>query len=102
MARPLRIDVAGAWYHVRNRGHRGGTLFRNDADRRRFLGALAELPERFGVEVHAFVLMDNHYHLLVRTPQPSLQRRGEVFCSSPGGGSITRDHTLFAVNSTLA
>ena len=41
MARPLRIELAGAWYHVMNRGHRGTTLFRNDTDRRRFLGLVA-------------------------------------------------------------
>ncbi len=69
MARPLRLDVAGAWYHVMNRGHRGGGLYLEEADRHRFLGAMAELPERFGLEVHGFVLMDNHYHLLVRTRQ---------------------------------
>ena len=72
VARPLRIEVAGAWYHVMNRGHRGGALFRDDEDRRRFLGTVAELPERFGLEVHAFVLMDNHYHLLVRTTEANL------------------------------
>jgi putative transposase len=72
MARPLRIDVAGAWYHVMNRGHRGGALFLDDADRRRFLGAVAELPERFALEVHAFVLMHNHYHLLARTGEANL------------------------------
>ena len=66
MARPLRIEIAGAWYHVMNRGHRAGALFLDEADRRRFLGALAELPERFGLEVHAFVLMDNHDPVLVR------------------------------------
>jgi len=55
-----------------NRGHRGGALFLEDADRRRFLGAVGELPERFGLEVHAFVLMDNHYHLLVRTGEANL------------------------------
>jgi len=59
MARPLRVDVAEAWYHVMNRGHRGEALFLNDADRRRFLGAVAELPERFALELHALVLMDN-------------------------------------------
>ncbi len=74
MARPLRIDVAGAWYHVMNRGHRGGDLFLDDTDRRRFLGAVAELPERFGLEVHVFVLMDNHYHLLVRTSEANLSQ----------------------------
>lgn len=72
MARPLRILVAGGWYHVTARGNRREALYRNEADRRRFLGLVAELPERFGLEVHAFVLMDNHYHLLVRTPRANL------------------------------
>jgi len=72
MARPLRILIAGGWYHVVSRGNRRADLFLDDADRRRFLGRLAELPERFGVELHAFVLMDNHYHLLLRTPEPNL------------------------------
>ena len=72
MARPLRILVEGAWYHVTARGNRRGTLFFADTDRRRFLGRVAQLPERFGLEVHAFVLMDNHYHLLVRTPRANL------------------------------
>lgn len=72
MARPLRILLPGGWYHVMNRGRRRSDLFHNDADRQRFLRLLAELPERFGVEIHAFVLMDNHYHLLLRTPEPNL------------------------------
>ena len=72
MARPLRIEIAGAWYHVMNRGHRGTTLFRDDRDRYRFLALVAESPERFGLEVHAFVLMNNHYHLLVRTREANL------------------------------
>ena len=55
-----------------NRGHRAGTLFRSDPNRRRFLGLVAELTERFGLEVHAFVLMDNHYRLLVRTREANL------------------------------
>ena len=61
MARPLRILVEGGWYHVTARGNRREALFFNDTDRRRFLGRVAELPERFGLEVHAFVLMSNHY-----------------------------------------
>ena len=72
MARPLRILMAGGWYHVLNRGHGRSDLFLTETDRQRFLGLVAELPERFGVEVHAFVLMDNHYHLLLRTPEPNL------------------------------
>jgi REP element-mobilizing transposase RayT len=55
-----------------NRGHRGEALFFDDTDRRRFLGGVAELPERFALEVHAFVLMHNHYHLLVRTTEANL------------------------------
>jgi REP-associated tyrosine transposase len=74
MARPLRIEIAGAWYHVMNRGQRGTTLFRDDTDRHRFLGLVGELPERFGLEVHAFVLMDNHYHLLLRTGEANLSQ----------------------------
>jgi hypothetical protein len=51
---------------VTSRGNRREAIYRTDADRRRFLGLVAELPERFGLEVHAFVLMDKHYHLVVR------------------------------------
>jgi hypothetical protein len=78
MARPLRIDLAGAWYHVINRGHRGGALFCDGADRRRFLDLVAELPDRFGLEVHAFVLMDNHYHLLLRMGEANLKAYTEA------------------------
>jgi REP element-mobilizing transposase RayT len=64
--------MAGGWYQAVNRGNRRDAIFRTDTDRRRFLGRLAELPERFQTEIHAFVPMDNHYHLLVRTPQANL------------------------------
>ena len=72
MARPLRINLAGAWYHHMSRGSGGDPIYRRDLDRRRFLGLLAEMPERFSLEVHAFVLMDNHYHLLVRCREANL------------------------------
>ena len=62
------------WYHVINRGNRGGRIFRTDDDRRRFLGWLSELPGRFAVAVHAFVLMDNHDHLFLRPRNPDLSR----------------------------
>ncbi len=64
MASPLRIDLARTWYYVMNRG---GTLYRTDADQWRFLGSVGALPERFGLKIQAFVLMDNHSHLLDRT-----------------------------------
>jgi putative transposase len=52
---------------------RGEALFCRDDDRRAFLGLVSELPERFGTEVHAFVRMDNHYHLLVRSRRTDLR-----------------------------
>ena len=61
MSRPLRILVAGGWYHVTARDNRRESLFYDDRDRQEFLGMVAALPERFGIEVYAFVLMDNHY-----------------------------------------
>lgn len=72
MARPLRVDVPGGWYHVTARGNERKAVFRDEEDRRRFLDRVAEWVERFGVVLHAYVLMDNHYHLLVGTPQANL------------------------------
>ncbi|HUJ71514.1 MAG TPA: transposase [Verrucomicrobiae bacterium] len=74
MARPVRIDVAGGWYHVTARGNERRAVFYEDADRRHFIELLGELAERFGLRVHAYVLMPNHYHLLVETPQANLSR----------------------------
>ncbi len=53
--------VPDGWYHVVNRGNRSEHIFRTDDDQRRFLGCLSELPERFGVALHAFVLGDADY-----------------------------------------
>lgn len=67
MARPLRIALPDAWYHVMSRGNGGQRIFLDDDDRRSFLGLVAELPGRFSLEIHAFVLMENHFHLVLRT-----------------------------------
>jgi len=53
MARPLRIDLTGGYYHVLNRGLERRAIFEDNRDRQQWLGLLAELPERFGVVVHA-------------------------------------------------
>jgi len=68
MARPLRIDVEGGWYHVMSRGIERRTIFVDDSYCAHFLDLLGEMSGRFGVEVHAYVLMGNHYHLILRTP----------------------------------
>ena len=72
MPRPLRIHVVDGWYHVMSRGNGGEDIYRREEDRRRLLGLISELPERFGTEVHAFVLMDNYYHLLVQCRRGTL------------------------------
>ena len=74
MARPLRIERAGARYHLTARGNERKPIYRNDTDRTHFLALLAELGERFGVKVHAYVLMHNHFHLLLETPEANLSR----------------------------
>ena len=74
MARPLRIEVENGWHHVTARGNERRAIFRDDTDRRRFLGLLAEVTTRHGLVIAAYVLMDNHYHLVVRTPLANLSR----------------------------
>ncbi len=72
MARPTRIHAVGAWYHVTARGNERRAIFRDDQDRLHFLELLDEAVGRFGLCVHAYVLLDNHYHLLVETPLANL------------------------------
>jgi putative transposase len=72
MARPLRIQYPGAVYHVMARGNHGQEIFQDDRDRRCFLETLGEACEKTGWLIHAYVLMGNHYHLLVETPEGNL------------------------------
>jgi putative transposase len=74
MARPTRIDFPGAWYHVLNRGIEKRSIFRSQHCYERFLELLSALPGRFGVKVHGYVLMPNHYHLQLETPEANLSR----------------------------
>jgi REP element-mobilizing transposase RayT len=74
MARPLRIQFPGAWYHVTSRGNERREIFCDDADRGRFLGILAESAAIYGVETHTYVLMTNHFHLVAHTPRANLNR----------------------------
>lgn len=72
MARPLRIEFAGALYHITSRGDRQEDIYHDDTDRNTFLELMAEVSERFNWVVHAYCLMSNHYHLLVETPDANL------------------------------
>lgn len=72
MARSIRIEYSGAYYHVMARGNRRGLIFLDDDDRRFFLRALGQACQRTGWRVLAWVLMDNHYHLFIQTPEANL------------------------------
>ncbi len=72
MARPPREDYPGARHHVMNRGRNHELIFLDDGDAITFLDAVGDTVERFEIEIHAYSLMPNHYHLLVRS------RRGNI------------------------
>jgi len=67
MARPLRIQYPDAVYHVTCRGNEKQNIFRDDADRVRFLRQLNQSVNIYTVKLHSYVLMNNHFHLLVET-----------------------------------
>src|SRR5256885_16613779 len=72
MARPLRIERIGCWYHLTARGNERRDIFRDDRDRRHFLELLEEAVSMFAVGLHAYLLMSNHYHLLVEITKANL------------------------------
>ena len=74
MARPLRIEFAGALYHVTSRGNERHDIFFTDEDRGTFLVILEKVCGRFNWLCHAYCLMSNHYHILVETPEANLSK----------------------------
>lgn len=72
MARPLRIEYPGAVYHITSRGNEKKAVFKDDSDRKAFLKTIAQLNKRYNWICHAYCLMDNHYHLLLETPDGNL------------------------------
>jgi REP element-mobilizing transposase RayT len=74
MARPLRIELAGGWYHVTNRGNERKAIYRDGRDRGHFLELVEETTLRFRVRLHSYVLMENHYHLMVELTDTNLSR----------------------------
>jgi putative transposase len=74
MARPLRYEAAGAVYHVMARGDGGKNVFADDKDGFAWVDLLERACTRFGWRVHAWVLMGNHFHLLVETPEAISKR----------------------------
>jgi putative transposase len=82
MARLLRIEFSSALYHMMARGDRREDIYEDDADREAFLQLLGAVCQRYGWRCHAYCLMNNHYHLVIETPQPNLSRR---MCQLNGG-----------------
>lgn len=74
MARPLRLEFAGAFYHVTSRGDGQEDIYLDDTDKRSFLDVVERVCGRFNWAIHAYCLMDNHYHLLVETPDGNLAK----------------------------
>ncbi len=74
MSRPLRIEFPGAFYHVTSRGNERKAIFYSDEGRLFFSDVLAKVCRRFNWIVHAYCQMDNHYHLLVETPDGNLSK----------------------------
>jgi len=91
MARPLRIEFAGAIYHVVSRGNERRPIVRDDRDRRRRIDWLQRTVETYGWRLHAFVLMDNHDHLFVETSEPNLSA-GMHYYNGSYTGYFNRRH----------
>ena len=72
MPRKLRLEYRGAIYHLINRGDRHEDIFRDDVDRKCFLSTLEQTCQKTGWQVHAYCLMNNHFHLVVETPEANL------------------------------
>ena len=74
MGRAWRIEYGGGLYHVLSRGNEGNDIFHDDLDRQYFLDAIGEMADIYDVDVFAYVLMSNHYHILLRTNQANLSK----------------------------
>jgi len=74
MSRPLRIEYPDAWYHIMNRGRRHEAVFEDKDDYAMFLALLQETIEIFHIKVSAYCLMQNHYHMLIQTPESNISR----------------------------
>jgi putative transposase len=72
MARPLRITYPGAFYHVTSRGNERKVVIKSKRDREKFLEYLESATERYDARIHAYCMMDTHYHLLLETPSGNL------------------------------
>jgi len=90
MPRPLRIEYEGAWYHVMNRGLDKQNIFDTKQHYEFFLRLLSETSLNYEIEIHAYCLMTNHYHLLIRTPLANLSKAMQYL-----GSIYTQEYNKF-------
>ena len=74
MTRPLRISYKNAFYHITSRGHRKEKIFYDDKDKRTFIRKLDETFQKYTITCYAYCLMDNHYHLFLKTTKPNISQ----------------------------
>ena len=74
MTRPLRIEYEGAVYHVTARGNERAKIFFSKTDYEKFKAYIAAAKDKFNLVLHAYVLMTNHYHLIIETPAKNLSK----------------------------
>ena len=79
MSRPWRIEYKGALYHLLSRGNEHSDIFVDDKDRGNFLNTVGEMSQRFDIDIFAYVLMNNHYHILARTRRANLKKAMQWF-----------------------
>ncbi len=91
MGRTARVRIKGVWHHVSSRGIDRERIFDGDADHRKFLDYLGKLPERYGFKIHGYVLMGNHYHLLIEDPELRISE-GMKWLNLCYGMSFNRRH----------
>ncbi len=91
MGRAARVRMKGVWYHVTNRGIDRESIFKTESDHLKFLEFLGKLPERYGFKIHGYVLMGNHYHLLVEDPEQRISE-GIKWLNLCYGMSFNRRH----------
>ncbi len=89
MARQWHIEFEGAYYHILSRGNEQRDIFDDNGDRISFLETLGNMSDRFEVDVYAYVLMDNHYHLLLKTNKPNISKSMQWF-----GTTYTRRYNI--------
>ena len=89
MTRQWRIEFEGAYYHILSRGNERRNIFTDNDDRISFLEILGKMSERFEVDVYAYVLMNNHYHLLLKTNKPNISKGMQWF-----GTTYTRRYNV--------